>query len=61
MTSFVRALSIGTGLMGRMNNPYPLVGSVAGIEQKPVERLTTYKLNAFGCHGEKKCKTERNT
>ena len=45
--------------MGRMNNLYPLVGSVAGIEEKPVERLTTYKLNAFVCHEEKKCKTER--
>ena len=59
--SFIGALSIGTGLMGRMSNLYPLVGSVPSIERKPVERLTTYKLNAFGCHGEKTYKTERKT
>ena len=31
------------------------------LEEKLIEKVTAYKFNAFGCRGEKKCKTERNT
>ena len=35
-----------------------VVGGDASLEEKPSEELTTYKLDAVGRRGEKKCKTE---